>query len=114
MHEIAEYGSAAAHWRYKDEKAYRKGKTPKETGTKDRIWTEQLAKVRRSLEEGTEPIPPMQERLLKDWVYVITPKGHVIDLAVGATPLDFAYRIHTDLGHSYAGAKVNGRSVRMN
>jgi guanosine-3',5'-bis(diphosphate) 3'-pyrophosphohydrolase len=54
-----------------------------------------------------------QESGLRDRIFVITPKGHVIDLRVGATPLDFAYRIHTDLGHKYGGAKVNGRPVRL-
>ncbi len=114
MHNIAEYGPAAVHWRYKEEKTYRKGKTPRETGTKDRIWSEQLAKVRRKLESGEGPFPHMEEDLSRDWVYVITPEGHVVDLPVVATPLDFAYRIHTDLGHTYMGATVNGRSVRMN
>jgi (p)ppGpp synthase/HD superfamily hydrolase len=114
MHEIAEYGSAAQHWRYKEDKAYRKGKTPGKPLTKDRIWSEQLAKVRKNLEKGAEPFSSSQENLSKNWIYTITPKGHIVDLPVGATPLDFAYRIHTDLGNGYIGAIVNDRSVRMN
>lgn len=118
MNEVAEYGSAAAHWRYKEDKAYRRGRTPGLPGTKDRIWHEKLAKVRKNLEDGvednTKQFPSVERSLSQDWVYAITPKGHVVDLAAGATPLDFAYRIHTDLGHSYNGAIVNGRPARMN
>lgn len=54
-----------------------------------------------------------QGGLLKDRIFVITPQGHVIDLPAGSTPLDFAYRIHTDLGHRYTGAKVDGRIVHL-
>jgi guanosine-3',5'-bis(diphosphate) 3'-pyrophosphohydrolase len=112
MHEVAEYGITAAHWRYKEDKIYRKGKTPKETRTKDQRWDEQLAELRKSLAEygATDSI---QRDVLKGWIFVITPEGHIIDLRAGATPLDFAYRIHTDLGNRYAGAKVGGRVVRL-
>lgn len=118
MNEIAEYGSAAVHWRYKEDKAYRRGKTPSVPGTKDRIWNEKLTKVRKNLEDGGEEnvkqFTSFEGSLSQDWVYAITPNGHVVDLAAGATPLDFAYRIHTDLGHGYTGAIVSGLSVRMN
>ena len=55
----------------------------------------------------------MQKELLKNRIFVITPKGHVLDFPVGVTPLDFAYRIHTDLGHNYIGAKVDDHIVRL-
>ena len=118
MNDVAEYGSAAAHWRYKEDRAYRRGRIPGQPGTKDRIWYEKLAQVRKNLKDGVEnntkhPVPSARS-LSQDWVYAITPGGHIVDLAAGATPLDFAYRIHTDLGHKYNGAKVNGLPVRMN
>jgi len=113
MHEIAEYGAAAEHWRYKVDKIYRKGKTPRVTKAKDQIWSQQLAQLRKSL-AGEHVSTELEQRpLLKDQIFVITPKGHVIDLHAGATPLDFAYRIHTDLGHRYTGARVNGHIVRL-
>jgi GTP pyrophosphokinase len=80
---------------------------------KDQQWISQLAELRRSLEEaGGSSINDVP--YLKDWIYVITPKGDVIDLRTGASPIDFAYRIHTELGHRYAGAKVSGRVVSAN
>jgi len=113
MHEIAEYGAAAEHWRYKVDKMYRKGKTPRVTKAKDQIWSQQLAQLRKSLTGEHVSTELVQRPLLKDQIFVITPKGHVIDLRAGATPLDFAYRIHTDLGHRYTGARVNGHIVRL-
>jgi GTP diphosphokinase / guanosine-3',5'-bis(diphosphate) 3'-diphosphatase len=127
MHEIAEYGIAsaefAAHWCYKENKTYRKGKTPRGRHSQDR--SKQLAKLREIVKsmptdqphEGLKNeqlvvVPEYKDRL-KDHIYAITPEGHVIDLSAHATPLDFAYRIHTSLGHTYAGAKVNGRNVRI-
>jgi len=114
MHEIAEYGVAAAHWRYKESKAYRKGKTPKVTKTREQIWIEHLAAIRKSLGGTQEESLLAQEKLLKDQVFVITPKGNVLDFPAGATALDFAYRIHTELGNRYTGAKVGERLVRLN
>ena len=113
MHEIAEYGAAAEHWRYKESKTYRKGKTPRVTKLKDQIWSEQLAELRKSLADEQTSVASKRRGLLKHRIFVITPEGHVIDLAAGATPLDFAYRIHTDLGHRYTGAKVDGHPVRL-
>lgn len=114
MNDVAEYGSAAAHWRYKEDRAYRRGRIPGQPGTKDRIWYEKLAQVRKNVENNSKQFPSFEKSLSQDWVYAITPNGHVVDLAAGATPLDFAYRIHTELGHTYVGAKVNGLPVRMN
>jgi GTP diphosphokinase / guanosine-3',5'-bis(diphosphate) 3'-diphosphatase len=113
MHETAEYGAAAEHWRYKDPKIYRKGKTPRVTKEKDVIWGEQLVELRKSMSNQQESVDLMQKGLLKDRIYVITPQGHVLDFPKGSTPLDFAYRIHTDLGHRYTGAKVDGHIVRL-
>jgi GTP diphosphokinase / guanosine-3',5'-bis(diphosphate) 3'-diphosphatase len=114
MHEKAEFGAAAEHWRYKIDKIYKKGKTPRITKAKDQIWSQQLAQLRKNLTSEQESIELSQESLLKEQIFVITPKGHAIDLLAGATPLDFAYRIHTDLGHRYTGAKVDGHIVRLN
>ena len=114
MHEKAEFGAAAEHWRYKIEKIYRKGKIPKVTKAKDQIWSQQLTHLRKSWASEHGSTELAQEPLLKNQIFVITPKGHVIDLRTGATPLDFAYRIHTDLGHRYTGAKVDGHIVRLN
>ncbi len=113
MHETAEYGAAAEHWRYKDPKIYRKGKIPKVTKEKDIKWGEQLVELRKSITNQQESVNLMQPGLLKDRIYVITPQGHVLDFPKGSTPLDFAYRIHTDLGHRYTGAKVDGHIVRL-
>lgn len=113
MHEVAEYGAAAEHWRYKESKTYRKGKTPRVNKLKDQIWSEQLAELRKSLANVPTSAAPRRRNLLKHQIFVITPEGHVIDLSAGATPLDFAYRIHTDLGHRYMGAKVDDHIVRL-
>ncbi|HLH60064.1 MAG TPA: TGS domain-containing protein [Ktedonobacteraceae bacterium] len=115
MHEIAEYGVASAHWRYKESKTYRKGKTPRVLKTKEQIWDQELAQLRKSVIEEKKQASAnrSKSKILKDRIYVITPKGHIIDLPTGATPLDFAYRIHTDLGHRYLGAKVGGRFVSI-
>jgi guanosine-3',5'-bis(diphosphate) 3'-pyrophosphohydrolase len=126
MHKIAEYGVTAlqdaVHWRYKESKTYRKAKTNRQASEKYR--SRQLAELHKILnsnqERGVsilqsdrEAVISMLKDLLKDRIFVITPKGHVINLPVGATPLDFAYRIHTDLGHGYAGAKVGDNLVRI-
>ena len=114
MHKTAEYGAAAEHWRYKIDKAYRKGKIPKVTKSKDQIWSQKLTEMRMALAHQPESLEPIQESSVHNQIFVITPRGHVIDLRTGATPLDFAYRIHTDLGHRYTGAKVDGHIVRLN
>ncbi len=124
MHEIAEYGVTvlkdAVHWRYKESKTYSKAKTPRVASEKQR--SKQLAELRKILtcEEGTEvskdereAVISMLKGLLEDRIFVITPDGHVIDLPAHATALDFAYRIHTDLGHRYTGAKVGDHLVRL-
>lgn len=102
MHEFAELG-VAAHWRYKE-------------GSKQDIATEKsIASLRQLLEEqdGDELLASFRTELFADRVYVLTPKGQLIDLIKGATPLDFAYAIHTDVGHRCRGAKVNGSIVAL-
>jgi GTP pyrophosphokinase len=106
MHEHAELG-VAAHWTYK------------EGGSRDQQYERKIEWVRRLLEpqESSESDRDFLERmnadLFEDRVYALTPKGEVIDLPRGATPLDFAYHVHTDLGHRCRGAKANGRIVPL-
>jgi GTP pyrophosphokinase len=105
MHRIAEYG-VAAHWRYKEG-----GK--RDIGFEEKMtWLRQLMEWQREL-SGTDFIESIKTDIFQDQVYVYTPKGEIRELPRGATPLDFAYRIHTDLGHRCVGAKVNGRLVSL-
>jgi guanosine-3',5'-bis(diphosphate) 3'-pyrophosphohydrolase len=105
MHRIAEYG-AAAHWRYKEGES--DAETDQQLG-----WVRQLLELDAELEESHEFLELLQLDLFKDQVFVVTPQGDVIDLPAGATPVDFAYRIHTELGHHCVGAKVNGKLVPL-
>ncbi|MFN0146909.1 MAG: RelA/SpoT family protein [Dehalococcoidia bacterium] len=106
MHRVAEYG-VAAHWRYKE--GGRSGRD------EERIaWLRQLLDWQRDLAGAEEFIESVKTDIFHDQVFVFTPKGEVLDLPAGATPLDFAYRIHTDLGHQTVGSKVNGRMVSLN
>jgi guanosine-3',5'-bis(diphosphate) 3'-pyrophosphohydrolase len=113
MHEVADYGPAASHWRYKENKTYEQGNKPSAVKRKDQVWSNELAGLKKKiLTDAEDSANPMF--FSKDRVYVITPKGHVIDLKAHAILLDFAYRVHTELGHTYAVAKVNGCSVSFN
>jgi GTP pyrophosphokinase len=109
MHEHAEYG-IAAHWRYKEGK----------DGARDEAYERRIEYIRRLMEEvgksgeASEFMEDMKNDVFKDRVYAVTPKGDVVDMAAGATPIDFAYHIHTDLGHRCRGAKVNGQNVTLN
>ena len=107
MHRVAEYG-VAAHWRYK-EGGKNAGKD------EERIaWLRQLLDWQRDLTGADDFVESVKTDIFHDQVFVYTPKGDVLDLPAGATPLDFAYRVHTDLGHQTVGAKVNGRMVSLN
>lgn len=107
MHHFAEYG-VASHWRYKEgDKA--NGKFEEKLG-----WLRQLVDWHRELTGAEEFLESVKTDIFNDQVFVFTPKGEIKDLPQGATPLDFAYRIHTDLGHRCIGAKVNGRLVPLN
>ena len=107
MHRVAEYG-VAAHWRYK-ESGKQQGKD------EERIaWLRQLLDWQRDLAGAEDFIESVKTDIFQDQVFVYSPKGAVLDMPAGATPLDFAYRIHTDLGHQTVGAKINGRMVSLN
>ena len=107
MHDIAEYG-VAAHWRYKED-----------AGAHDRQYEERMAWLRQLIEwqqdaSGTEDfLESVKTDVFRDQVFAFTPRGEVKVLPAGSTPIDFAYRIHTDLGHHCTGARVNGRLVQL-
>src|SRR5690349_7753619 len=110
MHETAEYG-VAAHWRYKEgDKA--SGKPADPTAAKLQ-WLKSLLDWHQEAENPEEFTDQLRGELIEDEVFVFTPKGEVKSLAAGATPLDFAYEIHTDVGHRCVGAKVNGKIVPL-
>jgi GTP pyrophosphokinase len=106
MHTIAEEG-IAAHWSYKET-----GKI-KTTDIENFAWLRQLLEWQKELDDPSEFLESMKVELFPDEVYVFTPKGDVKVLPKGATPVDFAYSIHTDIGHHCAGAKVNGKIVPL-
>jgi GTP diphosphokinase / guanosine-3',5'-bis(diphosphate) 3'-diphosphatase len=105
MHRTAEYG-IAAHWRYKDKKDS-KG-VPDDMG-----WLRQLIDWQRELSDPKDFIENLKTDLYVDEVFVFTPKGDVIQLPAGATPIDFAYAVHTEVGHRCVGARVNKRLVPL-
>jgi GTP diphosphokinase / guanosine-3',5'-bis(diphosphate) 3'-diphosphatase len=109
MHDMAEYG-VAAHWIYKDGEE-RVG--PGARGEEKLKWLRQLLDWQQELEDSGEFAERLKVELFEDEVFVFTPKGEVKSLAAGATPLDFAYEIHTDVGHRCVGAKVNGKMVPL-
>jgi len=107
MHYIAGFG-VAAHWRYKE------GET-KDMLFEERIsWLRQLVEWHRELSGAEEFLESVKTDIFIDQVFVYTPKGELKDLPKGSTPLDFAYRVHTELGHRCIGAKVNGKLVSFN
>jgi len=105
MHRTAEYG-VAAHWRYKAKDG--KPATEREMG-----WLRQLIDWQRELADPRDYIENLQTDLYVDEVFVFTPKGDVIQLPAGATPIDFAYAVHTEVGHRCVGARVNKRLVPL-
>ena len=106
MHHIAEYG-VAAHWRYKEGEK-------EDIHFEERIgWLRQLIDWHRELSGAEEFLESVKTDIFIDQVFIFTPKGEIKDLPKGSTPLDFAYRIHTELGHRCVGAKVNGRLVSL-
>ena len=110
MHEHAELG-VAAHWRYKEA-----GSSAKAGGAYENkiSWLRQLLSWRDEIADSAEWVQQFKRAALDDTIYVLTPQDKVIDLPRGATPLDFAYRLHTDLGHRCRGAKVDGHMVSLN
>lgn len=103
MHHIAEYG-IAAHWKYKETGA---SNTQVNSDDEKFTWLRQLLEWQKELNDAQEYIDNLRDNLFEDDVYVFTPKGDVIALASGATPVDFAYRIHTEVGNHMKGARVN-------
>ncbi|MCC7105115.1 MAG: bifunctional (p)ppGpp synthetase/guanosine-3',5'-bis(diphosphate) 3'-pyrophosphohydrolase [Chloroflexi bacterium] len=107
MHRVAEYG-VAAHWRYK-EGGRNNGKFDAKVA-----WLRQLMDWQKEVVGGAQAfVDSLKTDLFQDQVYVFTPRGEVKELPNGATPLDFAYRVHTEVGHCCVGAKVNGRLVAL-
>lgn len=115
MDKVAEYG-VAAHWAYKENKLYSREREQFEIASKLK-WYGDLLKMSEDQDEkesGSEEfVNTIKEDILTANVYVFTPKGEVIELNKGATPIDFAYRIHTDVGHKMSGALVNNRIVPL-
>ncbi len=109
MHKHAELG-VAAHWRYKEG-----SKRSTEDDYDEKIaWLRQLLTWKDEVADSSDWISHYKQAALDETLYVITPQGKVVDLPQGATPVDFAYRVHTDLGHRCRGAKVNGQLVPLN
>ena len=107
MHRNAEFG-VAAHWRYKEsefsDRAY---------ASQFNDWLQKLMVWKEDVEDAHEFVEGMKTDVFQDRVYVFTPKGDVIDLPAGSTPIDFAYHIHTEVGHRCRGARVNGKLVSL-
>jgi len=110
MHREAEYG-IAAHWRYKEQLRPDSGDRSIEAKI---AWFRQILEWRDELLDAQEFVDSVKQDLLPEMIYVFTPKGDVVELPAGATPVDFAYRIHTEVGHQCVGAKVNGQIVPLN
>ena len=107
MHQLSEYG-VAAHWRYKE------GGDGKDAHFEEKMsWLRQLLDWQRDVTGAEEFVESVKTDIFQDQVFVYTPKGEIRELPMGSTPLDFAYRIHTDLGHRCIGAKVNGKLVPL-
>jgi GTP pyrophosphokinase len=106
MHQVAEHG-IAAHWRYKEGF----GRSDSSFDAK-LTWLRRLIEWRREL-PAEEFVDEVKKEELEEQVYVFTPKGRIIDLPLGSTPIDFAYRIHSEIGHSCVGSKVNNRLVPL-
>ena len=106
MHQNAEYG-IAAHWRYKEG-------THRDKSYEQRInWLRNMMEWRTDVNDAQEFVEGMKTDVFQDRVYVFTPRGDIIDLSAGSTPIDFAYHVHTDIGHRCRGARVNGKLVPL-
>ena len=109
MHRHAELG-IAAHWRYKEG-----SRAAAESGYDEKIaWLRQLLTWKDEVSDSSDWVRHYKQAALDETIYLLTPAGKVVDLPAGATPVDFAYRVHTDLGHRCRGAKVNGALVPLN
>ncbi len=106
MHATAEYG-IAAHWMYKE------GRQAMSELDRKTSWLKQVLEADETAEDSKEFVDNILKDFLGEYVFVLTPQGEIIDLPVGSTPLDFAYRIHTSIGHHCQHARVNGNVVRL-
>lgn len=107
MHQLAEYG-VAAHWRYKEPGGKRDPKLEEKIN-----WLHQLQQWRDEVSGAREFVDALKSDIFKDQVYAFTPKGKIVELPAGATPIDFAYHVHTEVGNRCRGAKVNGKIVPL-
>jgi len=107
MHQNAEYG-IAAHWRYKESSGLISNQYQQKVTS-----LRSLLALSKDSEDSQDVLDAISSDVFKDEVYVVTPKGSVISLPAGSTPIDFAYIVHTDIGHRCRGAKVNGRLVTL-
>ena len=108
MHQIAEYG-IAAHWKYKEGKT--DGKSGKKSEDEKLAWLRQTLEWNREADDSQQFVETLRMDLFSNQVYVFTPAGKVIELPAGSTPIDFAYKIHSDVGNKCIGAKINGKMV---
>jgi len=106
MHHNAEFG-IAAHWRYKE------GRKRDEAFEQRVTWLRRLMEWRQDVEDAGDFVDAMKSDVFEERAYVFTPKGDIIDLPANSTPIDFAYHVHTDIGHRCRGAKVNGKLVTL-
>ena len=109
MHEIAENG-IAAHWKYKE------GITGNQDAKMEQKlkWLRQMMEWEKDVQDPHEFLDALKDDVFNSQVYVFTPKGDVIELPAGSTPIDFAYRVHTNVGNKCTGAKINGKIVPIN
>ncbi len=108
MHRTADYG-IAAHWKYKENPRATSGDFEQKLS-----WLRQLLEWQNDLRDASEFMESLRIDLFADTVFVFTPKGDVVELPAGSCPVDFAYRVHTDVGHRCVGAKINGRINPLN
>lgn len=106
MHENAEYG-IAAHWRYKE------GKKRDDSFERRVNWLRSLMEWQQEVTDAGDFVDAMKSDVFEDRVYAFTPRGDIIDLPAGSTPIDFAYHIHTEIGNRCRGAKINGKLVGL-
>lgn len=106
MHDAAEYG-LAAHWHY--DETNKKSKIPEH----HKKWIEELALIHKEMVKGMQDIEKLKMDVFQNRIFVLTPKGDVIDLPEDATPVDFAYAIHSDIGNKCSGCRVNGEMTRL-
>src|SRR6516165_2449359 len=109
MHQRSEYG-VAAHWKYKEESVF---SSRSKDDTQEMAWLRQLVDWQQETEDPAEFLESLRFDLAAAEVYVFTPRGDVVPLPQGSTPVDFAYAIHTEVGHRTIGAKINGRLVAL-